>query len=146
MSNKQVENGKGFEFALAKSLSDKLHAAGLTVTVHQDEPCWITAKNAFSALSVTEQARFSKSADLAINLLYKMEPRLTNGFSTNESIDVKLQPDERGKQGDVRDILSIRSLLNWEIGISAKNNHAAVKHSRLSDNAQFADKWFGKKK
>lgn len=31
----------------------------------------------------------------------------------------------------------------WEIGISAKNNHRAVKHSRLSNEIDFGEKWLG---
>ncbi|MEO5572530.1 MAG: HaeIII family restriction endonuclease, partial [Bacteroidia bacterium] len=31
----------------------------------------------------------------------------------------------------------------WEIGISAKNNHRAVKHSRLSNDINFGEKWLG---
>ena len=30
---------------------------------------------------------------------------------------------------------------NWQIGISAKNNHKAVKHSRLSNDIDFGEKW-----
>lgn len=31
----------------------------------------------------------------------------------------------------------------WEIGVSAKNNHKAVKHSRLSSTIDFGSKWLG---
>ncbi|AXI99868.1 HaeIII restriction endonuclease [Cyclonatronum proteinivorum] len=51
--------------------------------------------------------------------------------------------DQAGQTGDVRDVLIIRSLQKWEIGISAKNNHRAVKHSRLSLNIDFGEKWLG---
>lgn len=51
--------------------------------------------------------------------------------------------DAQGQLGDVRDVLAIRLLQKWEIGISAKNNHRAVKHSRLSSNIDFGDKWIG---
>jgi len=37
----------------------------------------------------------------------------------------------------------IRSSQKWEIGISAKNNHRAVKHSRLSMSIDFGKKWLG---
>jgi hypothetical protein len=36
--------------------------------------------------------------------------------------------------------LAIRVLQKWEIGVSAKNNHNAVKHSRLSSDIDFG-KW-----
>lgn len=37
----------------------------------------------------------------------------------------------------------MRTKQDWEIGISAKNNHRAVKHSRLSQNIDFGEKWLG---
>jgi hypothetical protein len=40
-------------------------------------------------------------------------------------------------------VLGIRSIQKWEIGISAKNNHRAVKHSRLSNDINFGEKWLG---
>ena len=43
----------------------------------------------------------------------------------------------------MRDVLAIRSIQKWEIGISAKNNHRAVKHSRLSNDIDFGQKWLG---
>ena len=41
----------------------------------------------------------------------------------------------------MRDVLAIRSVQQWVIGISAKNNHKAVKHSRLSREIDFGRKW-----
>ena len=49
----------------------------------------------------------------------------------------------QGHIDDVTDVLAIRSLQKWEIGISAKNNHRAVKHSRLSNDINFGEKWLG---
>lgn len=43
----------------------------------------------------------------------------------------------------MRDVLAIRLLQKWEIGVSAKNNHEAVKHSRLSHLIDFGEKWLG---
>jgi len=43
----------------------------------------------------------------------------------------------------VRDILCIRRQNEWEIGLSCKHNHAAVKHSRLSRTIDFGELWFG---
>lgn len=47
-----------------------------------------------------------------------------------------------GIAGDVRDILCIRRQNQWEIGISCKHNHSAVKHSRLSPTIDFGKSWF----
>ena len=37
----------------------------------------------------------------------------------------------------------IRRGIEWEIGLSVKHNHFAVKHSRLSKNLDFGNKWYG---
>lgn len=37
----------------------------------------------------------------------------------------------------------LRSSIGWEIGLSIKHNHFAVKHSRLAKTLDFSGKWFG---
>lgn len=76
-----------------------------------------------------------------INLLLIIEPRLANRISDNDILQLEIVADKAGQTGDVRDVLAIRSLQKWEIGISAKNNHRAVKHSRLSNDIDFGKKW-----
>jgi hypothetical protein len=44
----------------------------------------------------------------------------------------------------VRDIVLSRPKTDWEIGISAKHHHEAMKHSRLSMSINFGEKWLGK--
>ena len=55
---------------------------------------------------------------------------------------LKIQTDNEGKVGDVRDIIIARSDIKWEIGLSIKHNHFAVKHSRLAKTLDFGAKWF----
>lgn len=54
-------------------------------------------------------------------------------------LELEILSDDKGKLGDVRDVLAIRLLQKWEIGVSAKNNHKAVKHSRLSNTIDFGE-------
>jgi len=75
--------------------------------------------------------------------LIDLEPRLSNGISKSDVLQLEIVSDKQGQRGDVRDVLAIRSLQKWEIGISAKNNHRAVKHSRLSNDIDFGEKWLG---
>lgn len=63
----------------------------------------------------------------------------------DDQLDLKIQPDSEGESGDVRDILIIRRNIQWEIGLSIKHNHFAVKHSRLAKTLDFGEKWFGVK-
>ena len=55
---------------------------------------------------------------------------------------LQLQSDNKGKDGDVRDVLIIRSGLSRKIGLSVKHNHFAVEHSRLAKSLDFGEKWF----
>lgn len=50
--------------------------------------------------------------------------------------------DKEGIAGDVRDIVIRRDNINWEIGLSIKHNHEAVKHSRLSPSIDFGKEWY----
>nr|WP_311565663.1 HaeIII family restriction endonuclease [Peptoniphilus grossensis] len=45
-----------------------------------------------------------------------------------------MQTDDKGKEGDVKDVLIIRKEIELEIGLNIKHNYFAVKHSRLSKN------------
>ena len=53
-----------------------------------------------------------------------------------KAVSITLQDDKEGMAGDVRDVV-VNLLDGGHIGISAKNRHEAVKHSRLSDRIDF---------
>lgn len=69
-----------------------------------------------------------------------MEPRITE--LSDDPIELLIQSDTNGVTGDVRDILIIRHAIAWEIGLSLKHNHFAVKHSRLSYRLDFGKSWY----
>ncbi len=83
--------------------------------------------------------RMDNAAMAAVRIIARLEPLLQNSIGQN--LFLTLQPDKAGSEGDVRDILAIRKDFEWEIGISCKHNHNAVKHSRLSRLIDFGDKW-----
>ncbi|MXV37980.1 HaeIII family restriction endonuclease [Flavobacteriaceae bacterium Ap0902] len=101
------------------------------------------AKGFFDSFTEIEQNTFKITASASINFLIDVEPRLSNNKNDLDILTLELVSDKVGQTGDVRDVLMIRSLQDWEIGISAKNNHRAVKHSRLSNGIDFGDKWLG---
>ncbi len=102
-----------------------------------------TAKKCFETFNKTDKGLYNLNASFAVNFLIDLEPRLSNGINKNDVLQLEIVSDKQGQAGDVRDVLAIRSLQKWEIGISAKNNHRAVKHSRLSNNINFGEKWLG---
>ncbi|MGB0880374.1 MAG: HaeIII family restriction endonuclease [Polaribacter sp.] len=137
----QTINGKAFEYALLFEFYERLKTI-TSISISKNKP-YKTAKGFFHNFSEQEQGAFRITASASINFLIDIEPRLSNGISQNDILVLELVSDQAGQTGDVRDVLMIRSLQKWEIGISAKNNHRAVKHSRLSSKIDFGKKWLG---
>ncbi len=137
----QTINGKAFEYALLIEFYERLNKLTI-VSITENDP-YATAKGFFDGFEEVEQDTFRLTASASINFLIDIEPRLSNGISEEDILILELVSDQAGQTGDVRDVLMIRSLQKWEIGISAKNNHRAVKHSRLSNKINFGEKWLG---
>lgn len=81
------------------------------------------------------------SAKAAVKTIFDLEKLILE--DGDDTLELLIQKDEAGKEGDVRDILIIRRDIQWEIGLSIKHNHFAVKHSRLAKSLDFGDKWYG---
>lgn len=138
---KQTQNGKAFEYALLNSFLERLQVL-TSVSVVESEP-YKTAKKCFESFNQTEKGLYNLNASFAVNFLIDLEPKLSRGIDKTDILQLEIVSDKQGQIGDVRDVLAIRSLQKWEIGISAKNNHRAVKHSRLSNYINFGEKWLG---
>jgi len=136
---KQTEAGKAFEYALIMEFFDKLKE--ITRTILKKDNSFLIARNCFNKFNYEEQGKYRKASSLAVSHLIELEPHLTNSLSPVDELELSVVPDKVGIRGDVRDILVIRKKHNWVIGISAKNQHRAVKHSRLSDRIDFGKKW-----
>ncbi len=137
----QTVNGKAFEYALLLEFYERLKIL-TSVSITENEH-YKNAKGCFDSFAEDEQDTFRITASAAINFLIDIEPRLSNGINEKDILVLEIVGDRAGQAGDVRDVLTIRALQKWEIGISAKNNHRAVKHSRLSLNIDFGEKWLG---
>ena len=87
------------------------------------------------------QSDLKKAAEAAIDIIFESEPMILD--DSYDTLELLIQPDSQGEKGDVRDILIVRKDISWEVGLSLKHNHAAVKHSRLAKDLDFGDKWFG---
>jgi len=138
----QVQNGKAFEYALINEANTILSGRGFAVNLIIDAT-YNNTLACYNLFNARKQLRYSQAAIKAINHIIALEPRLVTSTSAADSITLQLQPDAAGRTGDVRDLLFIRSAQGWEIGISAKNNHMALKHSRLSGIKDFGASWVG---
>jgi len=137
----QTKNGKAFEYAILKEFEEKLQK--ITKVNVIDNDALQTAKKHFASFESNTQSQLLLYASFAVNFLIDIEPRLSNGIDENDILELEILTDDKGQAGDVRDVVIIRSIQKWEIGISAKNNHKAVKHSRLSNKIDFGEKWIG---
>ena len=136
----QTQSGKAFEYALLVEIYDNINN-GQRVTIKKDN-AYNNAKKSFESYPDTEQEKYSKAANAAIKHIVTLEPRLENPINSEE-ITISIQSDQRGVEGDIRDVLMVRVENSWEIGFSAKNENSAVKYSRLSDRIDFGEKWLG---
>lgn len=137
----QTINGKAFEYSLLNQFHVRLKDLTKVVIIENDP--YKTAFKCFNSFNETEQSHYNLVASFAVNFLLDIEPRLSNGIDSSDILELEVVADKAGQFGDIRDVLAIRSLQKWEIGISAKNNHRAVKHSRLSNDIDFGLKWLG---
>jgi hypothetical protein len=135
----QTQTGKAFEYALLRAFYDRL--SPLTSTKIVETSPYYTARSCFELFGENEKGAYRLVSSAAINFLLDMEPRLSQAISDQDVLQLEIVSDSRGQSGDVRDVLAIRRVQHWEIGISAKNNHRAVKHQRLSNRIDFGMKW-----
>lgn len=138
----QTQTGKAFEYALINETYNILTLRGFIINLTIDSS-YNTALACYNVFNARLQSRYSKAAITAIEYIITLEPRLVTPQGSLDILTLQLQPDSAGANGDVRDLLFIRSNQNWEIGVSAKNNHTALKHSRLSNVKDFGNSWVG---
>lgn len=139
MAGIQTANGKSFEYACVVSLMELLQTNEDVII--EDSPQIITAKNLYESIPSDVSDKLRQAADAAARVIIRLEPQLQYAQG-NSPLYLSIQADATGIYGDVRDVLCIRRQNGWEIGLSCKHNHHAVKHSRLSDTINFGKEWF----
>ena len=135
MSTRSNDQGRAYEYAWMKTLYKVLRERRKTRIV--DNSSLHANAKAWTLIDEKTQQTFIISAEFAIDAVLEMEPRM----SENELV-LEFQKDGAGIKGDVRDIVVRRDNIKWEIGLSIKHNHDAVKHSRLSYKLNFGKEWF----
>lgn len=137
---KQEITGKAFEYACLDALYRKFSSK--TEVLLLNDVNFQNTKDAFEELSDAEQSSYFSAASKGIEIIAPLEPNL--GFpDKKEPLILSIQPDKQGQKGDVRDVLCIRNEKGWNIGLSCKHDHEAVKHSRLSRTIDFGKEWLG---
>lgn len=140
MALSNTEYGKAYEFACLSALEEYLRdRTNGSVTV-VDSAAYRTAKASFDkAKQEGASNNLMRAARASARVILRLEPQLEYG---DDNLSMVIQTDAQGITGDVRDVVCIRGANGWQIGISCKHNHHAVKHSRLSDTIDFGAEWF----
>lgn len=130
---KQVKNGKAFEYACALATSE------LCESIIEDSAPLRTAKKEFEELPPENKENDIKAAKTALKIIKGLEPQIEHGSGI---LHISLASDALGQAGDVRDVMLLRKD-NWQTGFSCKHNHEAVKHYRVTTDADFSYNWIG---
>ena len=133
MSLSQNDMGRAFEYGIAVSMSSIIPAEVIDNEQIQN------SKSCFESCPNNEKQKIVKASSESTAFLVAHEKE----FSDTRGFTIQIQTDQMGGQGDVRDVIIRNNSTGKEIGISAKNRHFAVKHSRLSEQIDFGSSWFG---
>lgn len=138
MSTNSNDQGRAYEYAWINALFASLQSKRNTQIVVNSS--LEANKRAWGVMSEEMQELFEISACAAVDTILELEPRMTE--NDGDLLHLEFQKDGAGTQGDVRDIVIRRNSIQWEVGLSIKHNHEAVKHSRLSHALDFGKEWF----
>lgn len=139
MAVSQTDLGKAFEYACVDALYRRYK--DVQAVEIEETPQMRTARTKYETVGQKKQD-LTEAADAAVRIIERLEPRLQHP-GTDVPLILAVQTDSQGMAGDVRDVLCIRRKNKWQIGLSCKHNHHAVKHSRLSATIDFGKEWFG---
>lgn len=139
LSTNSNDQGRAYEYAWINILYRALSKIRRTRIV--DNSSLEANKRAWMVMDSDMQELFEISANSAVDTILELEPRMRE--DDGGELLLEFQKDGAGTRGDVRDIVIKRTNIKWEVGLSIKHNHEAVKHSRLSHGLDFGKEWFG---
>ena len=133
MSNACNNQGRAYEFICLLSLNEAINSIRRSRIVYNSS--YEAAESAWETLSVSDQQLYALSAKSTIETIFAMEPNIVE--VCDDVLNLYIQTDQQGEEADVRDIIIQRKDIRWEIGLSLKHNHMAVKHSRIAKTLDF---------
>lgn len=139
MSSRSNDQGRAYEYITLITLHNEISKIRRSVIVKNSS--LEAAKDAWENMDRSMQHLLTVSATSFVPEIFDLEPLILE--DDGDCVELLIQKDSKGEDGDVRDILIVRSGIEWEIGLSMKHNHFAVKHSRLSHLIDFGEKWYG---
>ena len=138
MSDASNNQGRAYEFVCLNSLCQAINKVRPASIIKNSS--YVAAENAWNTLNPSEQSLYTLSAKSTIDTIFALEPNIIEEGS--DMLNLYIQTDNHGEDADVRDIIIERKDIIWEIGLSIKHNHMAVKHSRIAKTLDFGAKWY----
>lgn len=132
--------GKAYEYASVLAFLEIVSPLR-PVSLVESSSLVIARDRYLNDISDDERSDMIASAKAGVGAIISMEPKIVEDGT--DTLTLEIQPDNVAKAGDVRDILVIRRDIQWEVGVSVKHNHEALKHSRLSTRLDFGTSWYG---
>lgn len=123
MSKKSNNQGRVYEFAYLNTLHDEI--SNYMVSKIEKNSSYKAAEKEWNTLEESEKDMYKVSALAGTNAILELDPLILD--DGDDELELKIQTDDKGKDGDVRDVLIIRKGIEWEIGLSVKHNHFASK-------------------
>lgn len=138
MSNKSNNRGRAYEYICLISLNQAISEIRHSTILYNSS--YDAALIEWKKLDDTRKQLYTLSAKSTIETIFAMEPNIIE--DSNDTLNLYIQQDKHGEEADVRDIIIERKDIRWEIGLSIKHNHVAVKHSRIAKGLDFGSKWY----
>lgn len=132
------DQGRAFEYVCLQVLYQEINK--IRPASIEKNSVFFADEHAWSNLNESLKSNLIKSAKAVTDVIFELEPLILE--KDKGPIKLRLQFDRKGEEGDVRDIVISRDSIAWEIGLSLKHNHFAVKHSRLAKRLDFGSKWY----
>jgi len=132
----QAATGKAFEYSILEQVVNIFNEKSINIEIIENTSYTI-AKGFFDDFTEVEQNKYTLASIAGLHYIFESE----NQIFTYNDVKICIQDDSQGILGDVRDVVLKSETAGYEIGFSAKNNHKALKHSRLSKRLDFGDKW-----
>lgn len=139
MSSQSNDQGRAYEYICLLTLETEIRKFR-PATIDKNSSFY-AAQRAWDSVSTQLQDNLTMGAEAAVQTIFDLEPLIVE--DGDDELELFIQPDTKGEEGDVRDILIVRRGIRWEVGLSMKHNHFAVKHSRLSKALDFGKHWYG---
>ena len=137
MSSKSNNNGRAYEYIWINLLQEEFSIYKKTTIINNSS--LIANEKAWNSIDIDMKNKLLLSAKSAVKKIIELEPNIIENDDTE--LILECQQDNKGRIGDVRDIVIKNEFTGWEVGLSIKHNNSAVKHSRLSHKLDFGQDW-----